>query len=126
MGDLPPDRVEIVGLEVRTIIGIFPWERKRLQRVRLDLSMEADVRPAGRSDRIEDALDYKTVSKRVQAFVKGSRFGLLEALAEAVAGLVLAEFARVRRVHLRVEKPGALRGADTVAVAVSRARRGGR
>jgi dihydroneopterin aldolase len=123
MGRLPGDRVEIVGLEVRTVIGIFGWERKRRQRVVLRVTLHADTRRAGTSDRIGDAVDYKTVSKRVQAFVAASRYFLVEALAEGVARTLLAEFPGVRRVDLRVEKPGALRGADTVAVEIARARR---
>jgi FolB domain-containing protein len=115
------DRIDIVGLAVPAVIGVFDWERRRRQRVLLDLTLFLDVRRAARSDRIEDALDYKRVSKRVQAFVRGSRFRLLEALAQAVADLLLSEF-RPRRVTVRVEKPGALRGARTVAVTMTRRR----
>jgi dihydroneopterin aldolase len=121
MGEANDDRIEILGLAVPAIIGIFDWERKVRQKVVLDLALHADLRRPGRTDRIDDALDYKAVSKRVQAFVRGSRCFLLERLAEAVAGVVLAEFP-VRRVTVRVEKPGALRGARTVAVTITRRR----
>ena len=119
------DRIDIVGLSVRAVIGIFDWERRRRQRVVLDLSLATDVRRAARSDRIEDALDYKRVSKRVQEFVRKSRFFLLETLAEEVARLLLAEFP-ARAVTVRAEKPGALRGAVTVAVTITRRARGRR
>ena len=123
MAAAPPDRIEILGLAVPAIIGVFDWERKVRQTVILDLAMETDVRRAGRTDRLADALDYKAVSKRVQALVKASRFRLVEALAEEVARTVLAEF-DARRATVRVEKPGALRGARTVAVVITRSRRG--
>lgn len=122
MASLPPDRIEILGLSVPAIIGIFDWERKVRQTVVLDLVLETDVRRPGRTDRIADALDYKAVSKRVQALVKASRFGLIEALAEEVARVLLAETG-ARRATVRIEKPGALRGARTVAVVITRTRR---
>jgi dihydroneopterin aldolase len=121
MKDDAADRIDIVGLAVPAVIGIFDWERKVRQKVILDLTLYVDVRRAARTDRIADALDYKKVSKRVQGFVKASRFQLLERLAGEVAGILLREF-KARRVVVRVEKPGALRGARTVAVTISRKR----
>ena len=120
-GEAEGDRIEILGIAVPAILGVFDWERKVRQRVVLDLVLHADLRRPGRTDRLDDALDYKAVSKRVQAFVRGSRYFLIERLAEAVAGLLLAEFP-VRRVTVRVEKPGALRGARTVAAVLTRRR----
>jgi dihydroneopterin aldolase len=116
------DRIDIVGLGATAVIGIFDWERKVRQRVVLHLTLHADLRRAARTDRIADALDYKRVSKRVQDFVKKSRYRLLETLAQKVARLLLMEFP-ARRVVVRVEKPGALRGATTVAVTVTRTRK---
>ena len=123
MGNEDGDRIDIVGLEVATIIGIFGWERKRRQRVLLDLTLHADVRRAARSDAIGDALDYKRVTRRVHGFVGASKFFLLERLAEEVARVLLEEFG-ARRVTVRAEKPGALRHARTVAVTVTRSRGG--
>jgi dihydroneopterin aldolase len=116
------DRIDIVGLGSTAVIGIFDWERKVRQRVVFHLTLHADLRPAAKSDRIDDALDYKRVSKRVQSFARKSRYRLLETLAERVARLLLSEFP-ARRVVVRVEKPGALRGATTVAVTITRTRK---
>ena len=122
MKEAEGDRIDIVGLTVPTIIGIFDWERKVRQKVSLDLTLWTDVKRAARTDRIEDALDYKRVSKRLQGLIKESEFFLLEKLAEEVARILLAEF-KVKQVRVRVEKPGALRGARTVAVTITRRRR---
>jgi len=113
------DRVLIEGLEVRTVIGIYDWEREIRQTVRLDMEMAWDIRPAGASDDIADTLDYKAVSKRLIAFVEGSSFGLIEALAEACARIVLDEF-NVPWMHLKMSKPGAVRGSENVAVVIER------
>ena len=113
------DRVLIEGLEVRTVIGIYDWEREIRQTVRLDLEMAWDTSKAAASDNIEDALDYKSVSKRLIAFVEASSFGLIEALAEACANIVLEEFG-VPWLKLKMSKPGAVRGSENVAVVIER------
>lgn len=113
------DRVLIEGLEIRTIIGIYEWEREIRQTVRLDLEMAWDISRAAASDDIADALDYKAVAKRLIAFVEASSFGLIEALAEACAKVVLEEFA-VSWLRLKLSKPGAVRGSENVAVLIER------
>lgn len=113
------DRVLIEGLEVRTVIGIYDWEREIRQSVRLDLEMAWDIRKAATSDDIGDTLDYKAVSKRLIAFVEQSEYGLIEALAEACAAIVLSEFS-VPWLRLKLSKPGAVRGSENVAVCIER------
>lgn len=113
------DLVLIEGLEIRTVIGIYDWEREIRQTVRLDLEMAWDISQAAESDEIADALDYKSVSKRLIAFVEGSSFGLIEKLAEECAQIVLAEF-DVPWLRLKMSKPGAVHGSDNVAVVIER------
>lgn len=116
------DIVYINDLKIETVIGIFDWERRIKQTVILDLEMAADVRRAAADDRIEDALDYKAVAKRLIAFVEESRFQLVETLAERVAAIVREEFG-VPWVRLRVNKRGALRHATDVGVVIERGER---
>jgi len=113
------DLVLIEGLEVRTVIGIYDWEREIRQTVRLDLEMAWDISKAGKSDDIADTLDYKLVSKRLIEFVEASEFGLIEALAESCATIVLQEF-EVAWLRLKMSKPGAVRGSENVAVLIER------
>jgi len=113
------DRVLIEGLEVRTVIGIYDWEREIRQSVRLDLEMAWDITKAAQTDSIEDTLDYKAVSKRLIAFVESSSFGLIETLAEHCANIVLDEFGVVW-LRLKMSKPGAVRGSENVAVLIER------
>jgi dihydroneopterin aldolase len=113
------DRVFIENLSVETVIGIFDWEREIRQVVSLDLEMEFDIRNAAISDSIEDALDYKAVSKRLIRFVEHSEFQLVEALAEQCASIILEEFP-VDCVKLKLSKPGAVRGSSAVGVIIER------
>ncbi len=113
------DIVFISDLDIDTVIGIFDWEREIRQTVRLNLEMNTDVRRAAQSDRIEDALDYKAVAKRLIAFVEQSEFGLVETLAERCAEIVLKEFP-VQWLRLRLDKPGAVRGSRSVGILIER------
>ncbi len=115
------DIIYIHGLRVETVIGIYDWERRIRQTVALDLELGADIAAAAGSDRIDDTLSYKTVAKRVRAFIAASEFQLLEALAEAVAELILTEF-QVTWLRLKIGKPGAVTGADEVGVIIERGR----
>lgn len=113
------DLVLIEGLEVRTVIGIYDWEREIRQTVRLDLEMAWDISKAGQTDDIADTLDYKSVSKRLIDFVEAANFGLIESLAEHCAKIVMDDF-NVPWVRLKMSKPGAVRGSENVAVLIER------
>lgn len=117
------DRIYIRDLLLRAIIGINPSERTNLQDVLINIELEADLRPAGQSDDIADAVNYRTIAKNVAALVEGSHFFLVEKLAEEVAAVCLQD-QRVLVARVRVEKPGALRFARLVGVEIER-RRGG-
>ncbi len=120
-----PDRIHLSGLSCPCVIGIFDWERKKKQAVVIDLSFPCDNRRAARTDRIEDALDYKKVAKAVLAFVGRSRYGLVETLAEELAAHLL-EAQGLREVTLRVSKPGAIRYSSNVGVEITRSNPTGR
>ncbi|MBF0623781.1 MAG: dihydroneopterin aldolase [Magnetococcales bacterium] len=115
------DRIDIRDLHLRTLIGIEDWERKNRQDVMLQLTLWTDLTRAGRSDRIEDTVNYKTLAKRVIALTEASSFQLVEALAQRVADLCLDD-PGVERVRVQVDKPGALRFARTVGVTIERCR----
>ena len=116
------DRILVKDLMVRCIIGVNDDERREKQDVIINVVMEADLEPAGRTDDLADSVDYKTIKKRILEIVEGSEYRLIESLAERIAATCL-ENPRVRRARVRVDKPGALRFARTVAVEVDRPRR---
>lgn len=117
----PLDQIKIRALHLRCVIGVQAWERTVLQDVMIDADLFADLSAAGHSDRIEETVNYKTLTKAMIALTENSSFFLVEALAERLAALCL-EDARVQHVRLSVEKPGALRFARSVGVTLERSR----
>ena len=121
MDNLPLDRIFIRDLSLRCIVGIFPEERRAKQDVIINVTMYADLRQACQSDDITDTVDYKRVKKSVLTLVEESDFFLVERLAEAIADRCL-EPPQVQRVDVTVDKPGALRFAQSVAIQITRER----
>tara|TARA_Y100000746_G_scaffold164453_1_gene141819 strand:+ start:329 stop:676 length:348 start_codon:yes stop_codon:yes gene_type:complete len=113
------DKVFIKNLEVEAIIGIFQWEREVRQLISVDIEMDFHNKTAAKSDSIEDALNYKLVGKRVSKYIKGSKFKLVESLAENISKIILKEFP-VSKVKITLSKPGAMRGSDTVGISIIR------
>ncbi len=119
--DAYPDTIFLRDMRVETTVGIWDWERKIRQTVSIDLEMGADIRRAAASDCVEDTLNYKSVAKRVQQLVGDSEFQLVETMAEKIAETVLNEF-ETPWIDVRVNKPGAIRGARDVGVKIHRSK----
>ncbi len=120
----PKDSVEIhiKNLKIKAIIGINDWERKEKQDVIVNVALELDASSAAQTDRIEDTLNYKTLTKRIISEVESSEFYLLEKLAHHILNLVLEDNKAIRGT-VEVDKPQALRFADSVSVKCSGERR---
>ena len=115
------DRIHIQELALRCIIGLYPEERREKQDVILNITLFADLREPGDADELGGGVDYKDVKRRVRDLVESSNYQLIEKLATEVAKLCLAP-PQVQRVTVRVDKPGALRFAKSVAVEIERTR----
>jgi dihydroneopterin aldolase len=113
------DIIFLRNLRIKTIIGIFDWERKVKQTVFFNIEMATDVKKAAVNDQIDDALDYKSISKSIINFVEKSEFQLVETLAEKVADLIMTNF-DVPWLRLSLNKKGAIRHADDVGITIER------
>jgi dihydroneopterin aldolase/D-erythro-7,8-dihydroneopterin triphosphate epimerase len=116
------DRVFIKDLLLRGIVGINPEERVNRQDILINVSMWADTSPAAKSDEIADAVNYRTVAKAIIAHVEAGEPMLVERLVQEIADICLANDKRIAEVEVTVEKPGALRFADSVGVSIRRSR----
>jgi D-erythro-7,8-dihydroneopterin triphosphate epimerase len=113
------DKIFIRDLALRCIIGIYPEERREKQDVVINVEMHADLRKAGRSDDLNDTVDYKSIKKAILKLVEKSGFQLIESLAENIADIALADD-KVQTVIVTIDKPGALRFAKASAVQITR------
>lgn len=119
------DRIHIKDLLVSGILGINPDERVNPQGILVNATMWADTRPAALSDDIGDAVNYRTITKRLIAHIEQGEPMLVERLASELVDICFDSDDRVTAVELTVEKPGALRHARSVGITVHRAREEG-
>jgi FolB domain-containing protein len=117
------DQVIIKDLVVRGIIGVNDWERERAQEIMINIIIFTDVSKAGLSDNIKDSVNYKTVAKKVIEHSESVERYTVEALATDIANLCL-EDKKVKKVCVRVEKPGAVRFVKSVGVEIEREQKG--
>jgi len=113
------DTIFLRDLEINATIGIFEWEKRIKQKVRIDLEMGTDIAKAAATDSIEDTLDYKAISKRITQFVEDSSYELIETLIEKIAEILLNEF-NIPWVRVTLSKPGAVRGSRDVGITIER------
>ena len=115
------DTVKIERLELDCIIGINPWERLTKQQITVDIEIDTDLAAAGKSDSIEDTINYRTIAKTVTNEIEKSHYGLVESIGAKIADICLKDD-RVFSVKVTVRKPGAVRKASAVGIVIRRNR----
>ena len=115
------DQVDITGLLVRGIIGINDSDCEKPQGIRIKITLFADQSNAGKSDDVQDCINYRTVAKKAIGQPVTARRFTVEALAADLVRLCL-EAAELVKVRMRVEKPDVVRFDKTVGVVFERSK----
>lgn len=115
------DTIFIREFRVDAWVGIYDWEKLRPQTLELEVEIAIPNADAGTTDDIHDTVHYGQVVERFVAELANHRFGLLEALAEHLAGIVTDEF-KAPWVRLSVAKLGHIRNVRKVGVTIERPR----
>jgi D-erythro-7,8-dihydroneopterin triphosphate epimerase len=110
--------IRIDNLRLRTLIGVYQWEQDHAQEVIINISFDYDANEAAATDEISKAVDYKAMKLRIMDLVENGSFALLERLAQDILSTVIEE-PLIASATVRVDKPGALRFADSVSAEVS-------
>ena len=98
------DRISINGIECKVRLGVPAWERKKPQKVLLDIELELPLAKAGVSDNVRDTVDYWAVEKLSRRVSQSGEYHLTERLAFAVGRAVLSCDRRIRKVLITVHK----------------------
>ena len=99
------DEILLEGMRFYAYHGVNPEERALGQRFTVDVVLAVDLRQAGQSDDLADTVSYSAVFNLVHRVVDGEPRNLIEAVAEDVAGEILASFPPVQRVSVTVRIP---------------------
>jgi 7,8-dihydroneopterin aldolase/epimerase/oxygenase len=119
------DRIFIEGIKFHGFHGLTRMERQVGVRLSVDVSLDVDLERSGRSDRVDNTLDYRAVHDRVLEVGKGRSHKLLESFARTLLDVLLEEFpARAITVRVRKETPVLNGIVDSVGVEMTRTRTG--
>jgi dihydroneopterin aldolase len=113
------DKIFLRELKVETIIGFWDWERRIKQVVSIDLEIGTNARVAAGIDAVRGTLNYEQLAKRLVEFVGAAQYQMVEALATAIAAIVIREFG-APWVKVSVAKPGAIPSARDVGIVIER------
>ena len=118
------DKISIKNLELFAKHGVFPEERVLGQKFVVSAALYLDLRVAGKSDKLEESINYAAVCGDIKEFVEGNTFNLIETVAEGLAEMLLLRYPSLKKVWLEVKKPWARVGVqlETVSVEIERAR----
>ena len=113
------DIIFIRELKIKTLIGIYPWERKVAQAIQIDIEIALPTSKACQTDNFEDALDYASIIKRINESLSQKQFSLLEALAEHIAQIILIEF-KAPWTKVNVAKLSMIRDVKKIGISIER------
>jgi dihydroneopterin aldolase len=113
------DTVFIRQLRLPAWIGLYRHEKIAPQTIEIDLEVDLPGNAVFKTGKVSDTIDYGVVVEHIRALLAKERFGLVENLAERIAGLLLEDFSSPR-VKVSVAKLGALREAQRVGVTIER------
>jgi FolB domain-containing protein len=113
------DKIFIEDLMVRGIIGVSDRERAQPQDIVINAVLFSDISKGGKSDNINDCVNYRTVAKAIIRHIHEVSRYTVEALAEDIAEICLNN-SQVKQTTVRVEKPGAVRFSKSVGVEITR------
>jgi dihydroneopterin aldolase len=116
-----PDRIALKGLRARGHHGVYAFERERGQMFRCDAVLELDTSAAAAGDDLRKTVNYADLARELYAVLAGDPVNLLEALAQRLADVCLAN-PLVDAVEITVHKPQAELGVpfDDVTVSIRR------
>jgi dihydroneopterin aldolase len=116
------DRILLEGMSFQGRHGVGPAEREQPQEFKVNLEVDCDLSEAGKTDRIEDTIDYRRIRAIAKDVIEGESHKLLEALAARIAAGVL-ELPRVAEVTVRIAKrPESMQPIEAAAVRITRTR----
>ena len=107
--------ITIDNLRLRTFIGFNGEEKTKQQDIVVNVELHYPAQKATQSDKIDDALNYKVITKRIIQLVENGRFLLLEKLVKDVLEVCVSDNA-ISFAKVRIDKPHALRFADSVSL----------
>ena len=109
--------INISNLRLRTYIGFNPEEKEKKQDVVINVEINYSIDESVLNDEVGSALNYKSITKDIIKHVEAGHFLLLEKLVADVLE-ICSQHPSVNYARVTIDKPHALRFADSVSLAL--------
>ncbi|MDO4222829.1 MAG: dihydroneopterin aldolase [Acinetobacter sp.] len=116
------DSIIIEGLEVKTVIGCFAWERQIEQPLMLDVQLDCDLSKASESDALADTLNYAEICQICSETIQHAQPELIEHAAYLVIQALFAQFTAIEKISIHIRKPAIIPQAQSVGIRLVRER----
>lgn len=119
------DKITIKGALFLCNVGISERERRKKQKIFIDVELFLDAKKAGQTDDLKHTVDYSEVYDSIRRTIKRKKYRLIESIAGNIAKNVLNSF-NVNKVSVTIKKPGALarKNVEFVALEIMRGKNG--
>lgn len=97
------DKIKLIDLEFMARHGANPGEQDVPQKFIVNIGLNTDTRPAGISDDLDLTVHYGELYLKIKQVVEQEHYQLLEALAERLASVILAD-SKINGVEVEVKK----------------------
>lgn len=116
------DYIKITNLKVFAHHGVFPEETREGQDFFVNAKLFLDCRKAGKSDSLEDSVNYGEVCHFITDFLQKNTYQLIESAAEQLAEEMLLSMPALKGVTIELCKPHAPIGLpfENVSVTIER------
>ncbi len=114
-------KVLIKDLELKMLIGIHKFEKKKKQRVRFNLFINIDQNLFPNDNDLKSIVNYEQVIKTIKRITAKKHYPLLETLAEKIFSK-LFENLRIKKILLRIEKLDVIKNTTSVGVEIEKTR----
>lgn len=116
------DEIKISNLEVFGHHGVYAEENTLGQKFLVTARLFTDTKKAGKTDALEDSIDYGDVCRTIKQVMEAQNYKLLETVAEKVAQCLLCTYPSLEGLQLEIKKPWApiMLPIDTVSVVIER------
>ena len=115
------DQIVISNFRTKAVIGVYCHERRKRQKIIINIHLFLDTKLAGINDDIEESVDYAQLMKQMDLVVMESKRYTVEALAEDISQVCL-QFQKSREVIVKIEKPRVIKGVEKVGVEIRRSK----
>lgn len=118
------DKITLKNMKFYGYHGLFPEEKILGQSFAVDVELFLSLEKAGRSDDMNDSIDYGQVFNIIKKIVEGKPKNLIEAVAEKIANQLLESFSILQSCTVKVKKinPPIDGQYDFVAIEINRGR----